>query len=115
VVVRPAIELLLGLTLATSAVGAAPADDKFAQSYGLDVGEYHGRCLFFLTDIGMNADEVTATLVQNGYDTSRGLEVLVTKTTPKKCAELGLRAAQNAGFKAVRIRLATDKDSWVRP
>jgi hypothetical protein len=111
----PSLELLFGLMLVTSSVGTAPTDDKFAQSYGLDVGEYHGRCLFLLTDTGMNADEVTEKLVRDGYDTSRGLEVLVTKTTPKKCAELGLRAAQKAGFKTVRIRLATDKDAWVRP
>jgi hypothetical protein len=97
------------------AARAAPSEDEFKNSYGLNVGEYHGRCVFFLTDTGMTAPEVTEQLVKDGYDTSRGLEVLLTKTTPSKCGRLGRNAALKAGFKAVRVRLATDKDRWDRP
>jgi len=94
---------------------AAPADDVFANSYGLDVGEYQGQCIFFLSDTGLTADEVTGKLVHDRYDMTRGLEVLLTKTTPRKCGELGRQAALNAGFKAVRVRVATDKERWKRP
>ena len=89
--------------------------DKFTNSYGLDVGEQYGRCLFFLTDTGMSAAEVTAKLKEDGYDTARGLEVLLTEATPRKCGELGRKAALKAGFKAVRVRIATVKDRWQRP
>jgi hypothetical protein len=106
--------LLIAASIAVAA-NAAPTDDRFANSYGLDVGEYHGQCIFFLSDTGMSADEVTTKLVQDRYDTARGLEVLVTKSTPRKCGELGRRAALKAGFKAVRVRLPTDKDRWKRP
>ena len=102
------------LLLIASAASAASAD-SFTNSYGLDVGEQQGRCVFFLTDTGMSAAEVTAKLKQDGYDTSRGLEVLLTKTTPRKCGELGRKAALKAGFTMVRVRLATDKDRWQRP
>jgi hypothetical protein len=89
--------------------------DEFASSYGIDVGEYEGQCVFFLTDTGLTASEVTAKLVRDGYDTSRGLEVLLAETTPRKCGELGRKAALKAGFKTVRVRLATEKDRWQRP
>ena len=98
----------------TAAQSVASAD-RFTDSYGLDVGEQDGRCVFFLTDTGMSAAEVTTKLKRDGYDTSRGLEVLLTKTTPRKCGEVGRKAALRAGFKAVRVRLATDKDRWQRP
>ena len=105
---------LLVVSSIAAAQGGVSAD-KFRNSYSLDVGEHGGRCLFFLTDTGMSAAEVTTSLKKDGYDTARGLEVLVTKTTPRKCGELGRKAAFEAGFKAVRVRLATDKDRWRRP
>jgi hypothetical protein len=98
-----------------TAAQSTPSADKFANSYGLDVGEHEGRCVFFLTDTGMSAAEVTTRLRSDGYDTSRGLEVLVTKATSRKCGEVGRKAALKAGFKAVRIRVARDKDRWQRP
>lgn len=110
---RTALLLIASSVVVSS--NAASRDDKFKSSYGLDVGEDQGRCIFFLTDTGMTAAEVTTKLVKDGYDTSRGLEVLLTKTTPRKCGELGRKAAVRAGFKAVRVRLATDKDRWQRP
>src|SRR5690348_16050821 len=107
------MKLTATFVLIASFLGAAaPSDaaaDGFKNSYGLDVGEYRGQCIFFLTDTGMSASEVTATLMRNGYDVSRGLEVLLTKGTPRKCGEMGRKAALDAGFKAVRVRLATDK------
>lgn len=105
--------LLLGW-LAQSAIAVAQ-QPSFVNSYGLDVGVDRGRCVFFLTDTGMSAPEVTAKLIKDGYDKSRGLEVLLTEATPKRCGELGRRAALNAGFTAVRVRLATPNDRWVRP
>ena len=112
-VYRAVALLLIESSMATAQI-AAPAD-KFATSYGMDVGEHEGRCVFFLTDTGMNAAEVTTSLKRDGYDASRGLEVLLTKTTPRRCGELGRKAALKAGFTAVRVRLATDKDRWQRP
>ena len=94
---------------------AAPSPSSFANSYGLDAGVDKGQCIFFLTDTGMSASEVTTKLMRDGYDTSRGLEVLLTADTPRKCGEMGRKAALDAGFKAVRVRLATDKDRWKRP
>ena len=110
---RVAATLLIVSSMA-GAVGAA-SSDRFAHSYGLDVGEHEGRCLFFLTDTGISAAQVTTKLKQDGYVTARGLEVLLTETTPRRCGELGRRAALRAGFKAVRVRLATGKDHWQRP
>jgi hypothetical protein len=106
--------LLIASSTALAAT-AAQAAQKFTNSYGLDVGEDQGRCIFFLTDTGMTAAEVRRQLKQDGYDTSRGLEVLLTKTTPRKCGEFGRKAALDAGFRAVRVRLATAKDRWKRP
>src|SRR4051812_5892475 len=103
------------MALLLPSVATAASGHEFAQSYGLDVGEDKGRCLFFLTDTGMTAAQVTTKLTQDRYDTSRGLEVLVTRTTPRRCGELGRKAALKAGFKAVRVRLATAKDRWTRP
>lgn len=104
------------LLIASSVVAAAPgAGDKFANSYGLGVGEYQGQCIFFLTDTGLSASEVTTKLMRDGYDTSRGLEVLLTHETPQECGEAGRKAALDAGFKAVRVRLATEKDRWKQP
>lgn len=111
----PAATFLLIASSVAAAPSAASPGDKFANSYGLDVGEYQGQCIFFLTDTGLSAPEVTTKLRQDGYDTSRGLEVLLTQTTPRKCGEVGRKAALNAGFKAVRVRLATEKDRWKRP
>jgi len=111
---RTATFLLMALAMAVAS-DAAPAPTEYANSYGLDVGEYQGRCIYFLTDTGMTAAEVTTKLMRDGYDTSRGLEVLVTKGTRSKCGKLGRKAALAAGFKAVRVRLATDKDRWKRP
>jgi hypothetical protein len=111
---RHASALVLLILPLVSSADAAPAAE-FSNSYGLDVGEHQGRCIFFLSDTGMTAAEVTRKLKRDGYDKSRGLEVLVTKTSPRKCAELGQKAARNAGFKAVRVRLAADKDRWQRP
>ena len=110
---RTAVLLIASST--AFATTAAPADQKFTNSYGLDVGENQGRCIFFPTDTGMTAPEVTTKLKQDGYDTSRGLEVLLTNTTPRTCGELGRKAALSAGFTAVRVRLATGKDRWKRP
>lgn len=101
--------------LASAVASAAPSPTSFANSYGLDVGVDKGRCIFFLTDTGMSASEVTTKLVRDGYDTSRGLEVLLTESTPRKCGEAGRKSALNAGFKVVRVRRATHKDRWKRP
>jgi hypothetical protein len=113
-----AIHRAAATLLVISSIAAAQSGNpkpKFTNSYGLDVGQQDGGCLFFLTDTGMSAAEVTATLKEGDYDTARGLEVLVTETTPRKCGELGRKAALKAGFKAVRVRLATHKDRWQRP
>jgi hypothetical protein len=110
---RAAAALLMAASMACAQSSASGG--KFTNSYGLDVGEIEGRCVFFLTDAGMSAAEVTKKLMRDGYDTARGLEVLLTETTPRKCGELGRKAALKAGFKAVRVRLATDKDRWQRP
>jgi hypothetical protein len=112
---RVYLAVFSAMALLLPAPAMAASSDEFARSYGLDVGEYQGRCLFFLTDTGMTAAEVTTKLAQDGYDTSRGLEVLVTRTTPRRCGELGRKAALKAGFKAVRVRLATPKDRLIRP
>lgn len=106
--------LLLASSMAVAS-SAASRDDRFRNSYSLDVGEYQGQCIFFLTDTGMTDVEVTAKLMRDRYDTPRGLEVLLTKDTPQKCGELGRKAALRAGFKAVRVRHATAKDRWKRP
>lgn len=106
---------LLVIASTVSLAPSAASADSFTNSYGLDVGVEQGRCVFFLTDMGMSAVEVTMKLKEDGYDTSRGLEVLLTKSTPGKCGELGREAALKAGFKQVRVRLATDKNRWQRP
>lgn len=103
------------LVMLVPTAAMAASGDEFAQSYGLEVGEDHGGCLFFLTDTGLTAAEVTTKLTRDGYDISRGLEVLVTRMTPRRCGDLGRQAALKAGFKAVRVRLATSKDRWIRP
>jgi hypothetical protein len=112
---RTAAPFSLLLSIIAVASNAAPAEGAFKNSYGLEVGEYRGQCVFFLTDTGMTDVEVTEALKQNAYDTSRGLEVLLTKATPAKCGELGSIAARKAGFTAIRVRLATEKDRWKRP
>ena len=113
--VRIMAPLLVAAFVAVAAPNGASAADEFANSYGLDVGIDQGRCVFFLSDTGMSAAEVTTKLKVDGYDLERGLEVLLTEQTPRKCGEAGRKAALAAGFKSVRVRQATEQDHWKRP
>jgi hypothetical protein len=88
---------------------AAPAPFNFSYGYAVWVASYQGKCNYFLTDVGEDAQQLTHTLREN-YDVTKGLEVLTSYGAPIDCAAKAVHAARLAGFRRVRIRPGTDKD-----
>lgn len=103
------IALAIVTAVATSSADVSPAPFHFSRSYGVWVGSYQGRCTYFLTDVGEDAEKLTHTL-QEGYDITKGLEVLTNDYSLSGCAAGAVRAARKAGFKHVRIRRGAESD-----
>ena len=101
--------MLLAALLATAAPMAIDQAD-FSQSYGVWVSAVSGRCTYWLTDVGLNSDQLTDALKQNGYEVRRGVEILTDGDTPVKCVREAMRAVRLAGFTTFHARLGTEKD-----
>lgn len=84
------------------------SETAFSQSYGLGVSVDAGRCIYWLTDTGMDAAQLTAAL--GDYKVERGIEILTSGDTPEQCVIEAKAAVTKAGFVHVRSRPGTDKD-----
>jgi hypothetical protein len=103
--------LTLALALGTRPVQAVPQD--YRESYIAWVRVYQGHCYFWMTDVGLDGEQLTETL-SRGYDPELGLEVLTTARTPNRCVKAAKEAALKAGFRLVRSRRGTDRDRLAR-
>ena len=104
--------LLCACSPASRVVTTTRVDDAvFRSAYALFVGASAHRCTFWLTDVGITKPrDVTDSLVENGYDSKRGMEVLSDPDTPPQCIMVAEKAVRRAGFVSVRAHLASDKD-----
>lgn len=71
----------------------------FTQSYGVWVSQDERQCVYWLTDVGMNATQLTGAL-GSGYEVQRGLEILISPNTPDRCVRDAKAAATKAGFRS---------------
>jgi len=101
--------VVMASLIGAASVGDAGHQDAFAQSYGVFVSVDQKVCIYWLTDVGLSASQLKDAL-SDGYETSRGLEILTEKNTPARCVASAHDAALRAGFVKVRARLATAKD-----
>jgi hypothetical protein len=88
-------------------IGRGSAQD-FSRSYALWVSVEKGECLYWLTDVGLDATQLTVAL--KGYQSQLGVEILTSRDTPHECVADAEKAAMDAGFQLIRDRPATEKD-----
>ena len=99
--------LLAAFVSWSSAVGKP--NGNFSRSYGVWVSVDQGKCVYWLTDVGLNATQLTEAL-SNGYQTKLGIEILTSAETPARCVVEARGAVTKAGFTLMRSRRGTDKD-----
>ena len=97
------------IAVSASPPTASPPAQDFSRSYGVWVSVDKGECIYWLTDVGQDAQQLTETLSEN-YQPQLGLEILTTRDTPKRCVKEARVAASKAGFRLIRARRGTDKD-----
>jgi hypothetical protein len=102
------LELILAAVSASPPTPSPPAQD-FSRSYGVWVSVDKGECIYWLTDVGLDAQQLTETLSEN-YQAQLGIEILTSRDTPKRCVTEARQAASRAGFTLIRARAGTDKD-----
>jgi hypothetical protein len=56
----------------------------FSRSYVVWLATDEDQCTFFMTDAGLDADQLTDTLQRN-YDAAAGIEILTDNDTPHRC------------------------------
>jgi hypothetical protein len=101
---------LLAAAFATlTATGAPLADDDFSRSYVVWISPDEGECIFFMTDAGEDAKQLTETLRAH-YDVSKGIELLTDVDTSRRCISKAQKAVKRAGFSRFRVRRGTDAD-----
>jgi hypothetical protein len=88
---------------------AGSAAQNFSQSYGVWVSVDDGECVYWLTDVGLNAQQLTDAL-SHDYQAQLGLEILTSRDTPRRCMAEARASASKAGFTLIRARRGTDKD-----
>ena len=88
---------------------AGPTAPDFSTSYGVWVSLDKGQCMYWLTDVGLDAQQLTDAL-SNDYQTKLGLEILTSPGTPRRCVAEARASASRAGFTIIRARRGTDKD-----
>lgn len=88
---------------------ASPPAERFSRSYGVWVSVDKGQCIYWLTDVGLDARQLTDAL-GNGYQPQLSLEILTSVDTPNRCVTDAEAAAEKAGFKVIRARRGTDRD-----
>ncbi|KTT99883.1 hypothetical protein NS355_05750 [Sphingomonas yabuuchiae] len=91
------------------ATGSSTDTMDFSHSYVVWIATDRGRCTFFMTDVGEDADQLTETLRQN-YNASAGIEILKDSHTPHRCVAKVQKAVKRAGFSMFRVRRGTDAD-----
>jgi hypothetical protein len=89
----------------------APA---YSQAYGLGVSVDRGACVYWLTDVGLSAAQLK-TALREGYEPTRGLEVLTSPDVPVRCADQARTIAAKLGFTPIRARPLTEKDRLPLP
>lgn len=85
-----------------------PAD--LSQGYGIWVSVDRGSCIYWLTDAGLDARQLTETLKEHGYEAGRGADIILDDVVPARCIRDAERAVRRAGFTDVRVRPGTEKD-----
>ena len=88
---------------------AGPSAPDFSRSYGVWVSVDKGECVYWLTDVGLDAQQLTDAL-SNNYQAKFGLEILTSRGTPRRCVAEARASASKAGFMLIRARRGTDKD-----
>lgn len=101
--------MLLAAFLMTGALMPVDRSD-FSESYAIWVSVDRERCIYWLTDTGLNSHQLTDALERNGYEVRRGAEILTTDQTPVRCIDEATRAVKRAGFTSIRARRGTEKD-----
>jgi hypothetical protein len=101
--------LILAALAACATSMRVPAEAEFSRSYAVWASFDDGRCIYFLTDAGLNAAQLTDEL-RGGYQKDAGLEILTSADTPARCVSKARRAALRAGFSAIRARRGTERD-----
>lgn len=102
------ISVLSALLLHVQPPAAPPQD--FSRSYVIWISVDEGRCVFWLTDAGENASEVTESLSSSGYNKALRIELLTERSTPQRCVRRGRMAVSTAGFTKIRVRRGTERD-----
>ena len=101
------------LCACASVLSAETTDVQYSSAYALFVASREGECVYSLTDTGMtHPADVTLKLRRDGYELTRGMEILYDSETPSLCIATAQKAARNAGFSNIRARLATAKDRF---
>jgi hypothetical protein len=101
--------LALLASAAQVTAGSSEETVDFSRSYVVWIATDRGRCTFFMTDAGENADQLTETLRQN-YDASAGIEILTDSDTSKRCVAKAQKAVKRAGFSRFRVRRGAEAD-----
>jgi hypothetical protein len=104
--------MFLALALLASAAQvtrSSPKETDFSHSYVVWIATDRGRCTYFMTDAGEDADQLTETLRQN-YDASAGIEILTVSDSPTRCVAKAEKAIKRAGFSRFRVRRGRDAD-----
>jgi hypothetical protein len=96
-------------TLMVSSPAFGREVQDFSQAYGVWISTDKGHCIYWLTDVGLDAGQLADALT-NSYETKRGLEILTSGDTPKRCVSDARAAAARAGFQLIRSRQGTEKD-----
>jgi len=91
------------------------AGQPHSADWGYSVFAYGNdeRCLYMLTHVGLDISELARALT-GGYDYTRGMDVLTTSNTPRRCVKEAKRIAYKVGFKKVRVRLEADTSNTAR-
>lgn len=106
---RSSLLMLIATILATIfLVPTGPTD--LSQGYRIWVSVDRGNCIYWLTDTGLNARQLTETLKRNGYEVGRGADILGNDVTPARCIRDATRAVRRAGFTDIHARPGTEKD-----
>ena len=100
--------LFVGALFALRPAASSTAPD-FSRSYGVWVSVDKGECVYWLTDVGLDAQQLRDALSKN-YQSQLGLEILTSRSTPKRCVAEARASASKAGFTLIRARRGTDKD-----
>lgn len=103
------LALALLTSVAQVATGSSTDTMDFSRSYVVWIATDRGRCTFFMTDAGEDANQLTETLQQN-YNASAGIEILTNSDTPRRCVAKAQKAAKRAGFSLFRVRRDMDAD-----